>query len=210
MAVRDRSTGEITVSPHPPPDQTTQQRQPVRKPDSGPRLSFRKPKKPKPSSGDAGTCSGTCTNVNLGCASQNPRKCTCFAPPVGLFYWHLGDCGTRLPFKAKRDLAQQRQSYYLNATVRFASSYKATAPPDPLPDRAAQLASGLLPSPCNDSYVSFACSDSPDGIVHEPPQNWLGALLPQGATKLPPVPERFLSIHGLEEGESQVAMVAVD
>ena len=155
-------------------------------------------------------CRVTCTSVIQGCRSQSTRDCTCFAPPVGLFYWHVGDCSTRLPFKAKRDLAQQRHSYYLNATLRFASSNKATAPAGPLPDHAAQLASGLLPSPCNASYVSFACGDSPDGIVHEPPQNWLGALLPKGTKKPPPVPERFLSIHGIEEGKLQVAMAAVD
>ncbi|MCJ1268165.1 hypothetical protein MMC22_008051 [Lobaria immixta] len=172
-----------------------------------PKPSDSKPRRPKNRIGETGTCSGTCTSVNLGCASQSPGECNCFAPPVGLFYWHQGDCGTRLPFKAKRDLAQQRHSHYLNATAQFASSDEVTTPAGPLPDHAVQLASGLLPSPCNSSYVSFACADSTDGIVHEPPQNWLGALLPQGTTKLPPVPKRFLSIHGLE---SQVAMVAVD
>ena len=143
------------------------------------------------------TCSGSCTSVNLGCASQSHGECNCFAPPVSLFYWHQGNCGTRLPFKSKRDLVQQRLSYYLNATAKFASSNKATAPPGPVPDHAAQLASGLLPSPCNASYVSFACSDSPDGIVHEPPQSWLGALLPEGATEIPPMPKEFVKIHGL-------------
>ncbi|MCJ1263838.1 hypothetical protein MMC22_003708 [Lobaria immixta] len=171
----------------------------------------RKPSSPvKNPTGSTHTCQGTCTSVGHGCGSQFTRDCTCFAPPVGLFYWHVGDCSTRLPFKARRDLAQQRHSYYLNATLRFASSNKATAAPSPLPDLAAQLASGLLPSPCNASYVSFACGDSPDGIVHEPPQNWLGALLPEGTKKPPPVPERFLSIHGIEEGKLQVAMAAVD
>ncbi|MCJ1260601.1 hypothetical protein MMC22_000463 [Lobaria immixta] len=158
------------------------------------------------------SCESTCASVSHGCASQFPGQCTCFAPPVGLFYWHLGDCGTRLPFKAKRDLAQQRHSYYLNATLRFASSKKATAAPGPLPDLAAQLASGLLPSPCNASYISFACGDSKDGIVHEPPQNWLGALLPEGANSKtpPPVPERWLRIHEEGKSQKQVAMAAVD
>ncbi|MCJ1262570.1 hypothetical protein MMC22_002440 [Lobaria immixta] len=171
-------------------------------------------KKPSPPvrnpTGATHTCKGTCTSVSHGCASRFTGDCTCLAPPVSLFYWHLGDCGTRLPFKAKRDLAQQRHSYYLNATRRFASSNKATAALGPYPDLAAQLVSGLLPSPCNASYVSFACSNSADGIVHEPPQNWLGALLPKGTKKPPPIPERFLSIHGIEEGKLQVAMAAVD
>ncbi|MCJ1265115.1 hypothetical protein MMC22_004990 [Lobaria immixta] len=121
--------------------------------------------------GNTQTCSGTCRSVDHGCNQASNRDCKCFAPPVSLFYWHQGDCGTRLPLKAKRDLAQQRHSYYRNLTNEFASSNKTTAPPGPLSDHAAQLASGLLPSPCNASYVSFACSDSKDGIVHELPQN---------------------------------------
>ncbi|MCJ1263636.1 hypothetical protein MMC22_003506 [Lobaria immixta] len=160
--------------------------------------------------GSTHTCSGTCTSVNHGCKSASTGDCKCFAPPVSLFYWHLGDCGTRLPFKAKRDLAQQRHSYYLNATAQFASSEKVTTPAGSLPDHAAQLASGLLPSPCNASYISFACSDSTDGIVHEPPQNWLGALVPEGAEELPPVPKEFFRIHGGKEGKMQVLRPAVD
>ncbi|MCJ1262298.1 hypothetical protein MMC22_002168 [Lobaria immixta] len=157
--------------------------------------------------GSSHTCAGTCTSVNGGCDRVSNGDCKCFAPPVGLFFWHQGDCGTRLPSKAKRDLAQQRRSYYLNATAKFAST---TAPPGRfLPDLAAQLASGLLPSPCNASYVSFACSDSLDGIVHEPPQHWLGALVPEGAETLPPVPEKFLSIHGGKKGNLQVLLPAV-
>ena len=147
--------------------------------------------------GSTHTCAGTCTSVNGGCDEASNGDCKCFAAPVGHFYWHRGNCGTRRSFKAKRDLAQQRRSYYLNATSEFAST---TAPPGPLPDLAAQLASGLLPSPCNASYISFACSDSLDGIVHEPPQNWLGALVPEDAETLPPVPRIFLSINGREEG----------
>ncbi|MCJ1266592.1 hypothetical protein MMC22_006477 [Lobaria immixta] len=160
--------------------------------------------------GNTQTCSGTCRSVDHGCNQASNRNCKCFAPPVSLLYWHQGDCGTRLPFKAKRDLAQQRLSYYLNLTNEFASSNKATAPPGPLPDHAVQLVSGLLPSPCNASYVSFACSDSSDGIVHEPPQNWLGALVPEGAKELPPVPKEFLRIHGGKEGKMQVLRSAVD
>ena len=161
-------------------------------------------------SGNSHTCSGTCTSVNRGCNYASNGDCKCFAPPVSLFYWHEGDCGTRLPFKAKRDVAQHRYSYYLNATAQFTPSDKVTAPAGPLPDHAAQLASGLLPSPCNASYVSFACADSTDGIVHEPPQNWLGALLPENTKELPPVPEEFLRIHGGKEGKMQVLRPVMD
>ncbi|MCJ1261613.1 hypothetical protein MMC22_001479 [Lobaria immixta] len=150
----------------------------------------------------AHTCSTTCTTVNRDCDWFFTGDCKCYAPPAGLVFWHSGSCGpvhTRAPLP-KRDLAQQRRSYYHNATDASGSP----------PDLAAQLASGLLPSPCNVSYVSFACSDSLDGIVYEPPQNWLGALLPEGAEELlPPVPEEFLRIHRPEKGELQVAMVDV-
>ncbi|MCJ1268918.1 hypothetical protein MMC22_008806 [Lobaria immixta] len=146
-------------------------------------------------------CSKACTAVNRDCDWFFTGECKCYAPPVGLFFWFSGRCGPvhHLP---KRDLAQQRRSYYLNATAQFTSSNGATAPAAPPPDIAAQLASGLLPSPCNVSYVSFACADSTDGIVHEPPQNWLGALLPEGMNSKtpPPVPERWLRIHR-EEGK---------
>ncbi|MCJ1264977.1 hypothetical protein MMC22_004852 [Lobaria immixta] len=153
------------------------------------------------------TCTKTCSNINRDCDQFFTGDCKCYAPPVTSLFWHSGGCGLvhHLP---KRDLAQHRRSYYLNATAQFAPPNKNPAPSGPHPDIAAQLASGLLPSPCNDSYVSFACSDSKDGIVHEPPQNWLGALLPENAKEsntLPPVPEEWLRIHG-REGKLQVEM----
>ena len=56
------------------------------------------------------------------------------------------------------------------------------------------------PAPCNESYISYACADSTDGIVYEPPEMWLGALLPDDASPsvLPPAPERWLQINGLD------------
>ena len=90
-----------------------------------------------PSSKSADSITPTAKKLLSPVRNPTERTHTCFAPPVSLFYWHLGDCGTRLPFKAKRDLAQQRRGYYLNATVRFASSNKATAAPGPLPGLAA-------------------------------------------------------------------------
>ena len=150
------------------------------------------------------TCSyaQTCTSVSHGCGA--PKKaCKCYAAMETKTYYRSGYCGLSKAIGHKRDLAQQRRSYYLNATARFSS----TAPSGPPPDLADQLASGLLPSPCNASYVSFACADSIDGIVHESPQNWLGALVPENAKELPPVPEEFLRIHGVGgEGTSQVVV----
>ena len=150
------------------------------------------------------TCSHTqtCTNVNHGCGA--PKKaCKCYAVMATKSFYRYGYCGPSRAIGHKRDLAQQRRSHYLNATARFAS----TAPSGPPPDLAVQLASGLLPSPCNASYISFGCADSTNGIVHEPPQNWLGALVPEDAKDLPPVPEEFLRIHGVGgEGTSQVVV----
>ena len=63
---------------------------------------------------------------------------------------------------------------------------------------------GVLPAPCNASYVSLACANSTDGIVHEPPNMWLGALLPSNFTldmlytQPPPrVPDEFYQVHSL-------------
>ncbi|MCJ1265302.1 hypothetical protein MMC22_005177 [Lobaria immixta] len=155
------------------------------------------------------SCSKKCSNINRDCDRFFEGDCKCYAPPVTSLFWHSGSCGSahHLP---KRDLAQQRRSYYLNVTVQYTRPNKAAAPPGPAPDLAVQLASGLLPSPCNASYVSFACSDSKNGIVHEPPQNWLGALLPENAKELPPVPKEFLRIHHGNEGKMEVLRPAVD
>ncbi|MCJ1264980.1 hypothetical protein MMC22_004855 [Lobaria immixta] len=154
-------------------------------------------------------CAKTCTSVDHGCPLFSAGFCKCCAPPVTAEFWHTGNCGLvqHIGFPVQTgshgrrsynlNLAQQRRSYYLNATAHFASPNGATAPPDPSPELHAQLASGMLPSPCNASYVSFACGDSSDGIVHEPPENWLGALLPEGARELPPVPKEFLKLRKL-------------
>ena len=154
-------------------------------------------------------CAKTCTSVDHGCPLLSTGFCKCYAPPATAEFWHTGNCGLvqHIGFPVQTgphgrrsynlDLAQQRHSYYLNATAHFASPNGATALPGPPPELHAQLASGMLPSPCNTSYVSFACGDSPDGIVHEPPENWLGALLPEGAKELPPVPKEFLKIRKL-------------
>ena len=63
---------------------------------------------------------------------------------------------------------------------------------------------GVLPAPCNASYVSLACASSTDGIVHEPPNMWLGALLLSNFTldmihiQSPPrVPDEFYKVHNL-------------
>ena len=65
------------------------------------------------------------------------------------------------------------------------------------------------PAPCNESYISYACADSTDGIVYEPPEMWLGALLPDDASPsvLPPAPERWLQINGLDDSFNKLNKV---
>lgn len=140
---------------------------------------------------NAQACSGSCTSVNRSCAGDVNGSCKCYAPPVSHTFWHNSSCGAVIT-ELKRDLAHDRRGYYSNVTAQYGS------PTGTPPELSALLASGMLPSPCNASYVSFACTDSPDGIVHEPPQNWLGALLPENATEIPPVPAEFLRIHKLD------------
>ena len=55
------------------------------------------------------------------------------------------------------------------------------------------------PGICNASYISYACADAPDGIVHEPLSNWLGAMLPKGSKKYPPIPQEWLLAHDISE-----------
>ena len=109
--------------------------------------------------------------------------CKCYALPISLSYWFAAGCGFDSG-ELKRDLDHRCRSDAINAT----------RPPTP-----AQLAFSKLPSPCNASYVSYACSDFFDGIVHEPPGNWLSALLPEHETIIPPVLERFLEIQKIKD-----------
>lgn len=55
-----------------------------------------------------------------------------------------------------------------------------------------------IPFHCSESYVTFAFGNSTDGIVHEPPTKWLGVLLPPNSMVIPPVPNLFWRIQGLE------------
>lgn len=139
-------------------------------------------------SGQMDTCSGTCTSVHRQCS--HGRSCTCFAAPINIWFWHQGLCGPRRatvsPFnwRGRRNLPMQRRSgpFHPNSTDGNALSLH-----DPTMPRwsKATVDNGRHPPPCNESYVSLACDDSIDGIVHEPLANWLRALLPRTAV-IPP------------------------
>lgn len=149
------------------------------------------------------TCAGSCTSVARGCAWR--RECVCSAPPVSAFFWHQGVCGSRHSAGRKRELppaakfAKNRNTKVMGPSdVDHPpnSSTSARQNPTSLVD---QLALKNIPAPCNESYVSYACYNSIDGIVNEPLENWLGALLPKNTAEIPPVPKVWLQIHGLED-----------
>ena len=100
-------------------------------------------------------------------------------------------------------------NYTADANNSTTTDYNYTGLYDPssvltVTDQNPVVPEGVLPAPCNASYVSLACANSTDGIVHEPPNMWLGALLPAnftldmlGSRPLPRVPDKFYHIHNL-------------
>lgn len=115
------------------------------------------------------TCSkASCMNINDNCSgSRRGAECRYYAAHSTFNYYFTGGC-SRGRIELKHDLLQQRHSYYHNLTTQYASVKSGNVT---VPSLFSQFASDLLPSPCNASYVSFACRDSVDGIVHEPKEN---------------------------------------
>ena len=169
-------------------------------------------------------CGTTCTSVNRQC-SQGAGTCTCYAPPLGLFFWAKGDCGPSKLFaetlltqisnvaiigKKKRDDTTYSIGKLHSSTINSLAATISEAEQVFL----SRIVDGKLPSPCNASYVSYACTNSTDGIVYEDPKNWLGELLPDNATSIPPIPQSFLTLSGIpgaiNENESQVEAQARD
>ena len=168
-----------------------------------------------------------CTTKCRSAARQCQYWCQCNAPPVGLFFWFQGACGLRNKKRSLSprsdldptlisDVSERRrdvhQSLSINSTARELLGDTLTPltmrPPPGHPNSGTVLGykasidmipGAPLPAPCNDSYVSYKCADSDDGIVQEGPEFWLGALLPENATDLPPAPETWLRINGLSD-----------
>ena len=156
----------------------------------------------------ADTCSGTCTSVNRQCSHRG--SCSCYAQKLSLssvlFFWHTAHCG---PVRSSAAAVAGSMIGGADGGLRFKRSGNLTA----LDETVAALAGNgsssaagtnivawdALPAPCNASYVSYACANSSDGIVHESLDKWLGALLPENTTELPPVPSAFLRIHGMTD-----------
>lgn len=150
------------------------------------------------------TCVGSCTSVTRGCAWRS--DCVCLAPPVALDFWHQGACGSRfsidkreLPSPATFDKDNNKRQVIGSSNVDHSFNSITSVRRKKTSLLVDQSAHRRIPAPCNASYVSYACHDSVDGIVHEPPENWLGALLPEGATQIPPVPRLWRKIRGFED-----------
>lgn len=161
-------------------------------------------KSPEESAGHvAKTCSSTCTSVTRGCSTG----CRCGARPVSLFFWLKASCGpmhsARASIAGHTGLKKDKRTLALpmtgpNSTLSGSqnSTMKTNSTTELYDDVQELIGSGALPAPCNASYVSYACANSSDGIVHEGPEMWLGALLPANVTSLPPVPKDWLLING--------------
>ena len=163
------------------------------------------------------SCPGTCTSVTRQCSYR--ETCSCYAPPVGIIFWHSGNCGPARKSIASltavnaasgmggRKAKRQEDLTSLNGTAA-APALGSSATADTRMPSSSNSTYGTtnstidwnsFPAPCNESYVSYACANGTDGIiiVYEPIENWLGALLPENATEIPPVPEEWLKVHGI-------------
>lgn len=150
--------------------------------------------------GQIDTCPGTCTSVHRQCS----HGCSCTHASQLLSTSGSGtrDCGPRratvspLNRRGRRNLPMQCRSgpFHPKFTDGNTSSLH---DPTMLRWSKATVDNGRHSSACNESYVSLACGDSIDGIVHEPLVNWLGVLLPRAATTIPPIHRDCLRVHGL-------------
>ena len=122
----------------------------------------------------ANVCSGTCYETARSCA--NKESCSCTAPqPEPFRFFNKFACGAVATYVYHKSTGGKARRRAL----------------DELPNERRWIA------PCNASYVSYACSQSPDGIVQEPLENWLGAVMPEDATEIPMIPQEWLTIHNL-------------
>ena len=170
------------------------------------------------------SCPGTCTRQ---CSYR--ETCSCYASPVNIIFWHSGNCGPARKSIASltaanaargmggRKAKRQEDLTSLNGTAA-APALGSSATAD---TRMPSLLNGTygttnstidwnsFPAPCNESYVSYACANSTDGIVYEPIESWLGALLPENATEIPPVPEEWLKVHEISSDPDSNATAKV-
>lgn len=120
---------------------------------------------------------GTCMAVTRACSHGSSR--TCYAGPVGVFFWHKGACGpTHDSFRRnikRDDYSPTSTSKYHQDARRLNRNRKASLLHH---HNATAWLNGILhhrfPYPCKASYVSFACGNISDGVVHEPREKWLG------------------------------------
>ena len=121
-----------------------------------------------------------------------------------MFFWHSASCGPSEAFAnlLKSELSNNDLSAFSKGQFETGSGANAstlTNLTDAQEMYLDQIIGGDLPAPCNESYVSYACANSSDGIVYEDRKYWLGALLPAdfNGTEVPPIPSDFLTLNGL-------------
>ena len=132
-------------------------------------------------------CTGYCRGASRSCSWSFAGDCTCGAPTNVLLFWHSAPCiATGSNPNKGHDKKKKRDA----TSTLDRRQYRGMGPRID-PDR--------VPGVCNETYISYACSNAVDGIVHEPRENWLGAMLPADSKFYPPIPQEFLSIHGIRE-----------
>lgn len=139
-------------------------------------------------------CSGQCTQTSRKCSWGFTGDCACNAPRLdfgAIFFWWQWPCVATAsnPYHTNTDNDKRRRIVEAGLESRAGISLGARGPPLD-PSREAGV--------CNGSYISYACANASDGIVHESLTNWLGALLPVGDRRYPPVPREFLDVHGIK------------
>ncbi|KAI9671155.1 MAG: hypothetical protein M1817_003662 [Caeruleum heppii] len=120
------------------------------------------------------TCGGSCTSVAQGCSWHHLGLCKCTAKPFwdnpfGAFSGACTAVVSAYGAKMRRDAVGMGQDG--NTTVM---DLTASEMPQGVFDA---VTLERVACPCNASYVSYACCESADGIVHEGPEHHLGTLV---------------------------------
>ena len=125
-------------------------------------------------------CTGSCTAFKS-CSAE----CQCLALSLFIF-WFSGTCTYQKKVTFDDGLkARGLPSSWPQAIINMSSDpsngtnsssiFTNQTSPFNLAGLGTAVPLGRHPAPCNASYVSYACANSTDGIVHEPLSNWLGA-----------------------------------
>ncbi|KAI9682240.1 MAG: hypothetical protein M1817_000294 [Caeruleum heppii] len=139
------------------------------------------------------TCSGSCSAVSQGCAWHHLGLCKCTARPFwqGNSFSFLGHCAAVVSGAGHHGGKVRRDSEGMGSNGGSGTrpdGNNHTVLNVTVPGGGMGLLDAVtlqrLACPCNGSYVSYACCDSVDGIVHEPREKHLGSLMLPGQVVL--------------------------